>query len=166
MKVKKPQDCKTARPQEKKLKVEKQMKKISYLLFLSLFFIGCTSNTIMKKPDHLIPKNQMVDLLADMLIASGAENIKNNNLQRNVSYYPLVFEKYGIDSTRFKESNYYYTSRIDDYEEILKKVDERLNELKKVYDNEIKLMDSLKRDSLMELKGRSIKKKPKKVPLK
>ncbi|MDO9274578.1 MAG: DUF4296 domain-containing protein [Lutibacter sp.] len=120
----------------------------------------------MKKPDHLIPKNQMVDLLADMLIASGAENIKNNDLQRNVNYYPLVFKKYGIDSTRFKESNYYYTSRIDDYEEILKKVDERLNELKKVYDNEIKLMDSLKRDSLMELKGRSIKKKPKKVPLK
>lgn len=110
--------------------------------------MGCTSNTIIKKPDHLIPKNQMVDLLTDMLLASGAENIKNNNLERNVNYFPLVFEKYGIDSTRFKESNYYYTSRIDDYEEILKKVDERLNTLKKGLDNEIRLQDSLRDDSL------------------
>ena len=69
-----------------------QMKKIRYIAFLSVFFIGCTSNTIIKKPDHLIPKNQMVDLLTDMLIASGGENIKNNDLERDVNYFPLVFE--------------------------------------------------------------------------
>lgn len=130
-----------------------QMKKISYIIFLGIFFIGCTSNTIIKKPDHLIPKNQMVDLLTDMLIASGAENIKNNNLERNVNYFPLVFEKYGIDSTRFKESNYYYTSRIDDHEEILKKVDARLKALKKGIDDEIKLQDSLNRDPIKDIRG-------------
>lgn len=94
----------------------------------------------------------MVDLLTDLLIASGAENIKNNNLERNLNYYPLVFEKYGIDSMRFKESNYYYTSRIDDYEKILKKVDERLKAMKKKLDDEIKLQDSLKNDSVKNLK--------------
>lgn len=125
-----------------------QMKKISYIIFLGIFFMGCTSNTIIKKPDHLIPKDQMVDLLTDLLIASGAENIKNIDLERNVNYFPLVFEKYGIDSTRFKESNYYYTSKIDDHEEILKKVDERLKAMKKELDDEIKLRDSLKTDSL------------------
>ena len=138
-----------------------QMKKIRYIAFLSIFFMGCTSNTIIKKPDHLIPKKQMVDLLTDMLIASGAENIKNNDLERNMNYYPLVFEKYGIDSTRFKESNYYYTSRIDDYEEILKKVDERLNALKKELHKEIELKDSLKIDSLKDLRE-NFKKVPKK----
>lgn len=125
-----------------------QMKKISYIIFLGIFFMGCTSNTIIKKPDHLIPKDQMVDLLTDLLIASGAENIKNIDLERNVNYFPLVFEKYGIDGTRFKESNYYYTSKIDDHEEILKKVDERLKAMKKELDDEIKLRDSLKTDSL------------------
>jgi hypothetical protein len=124
--------------------------------------MGCTSNTIIKKPDHLIPKNQMVDLLTDMLIASEGENIKNSALERNVNYYPLVFEKYGIDSTQFKESNYYYTSRIDDYEKILKKVDERLKELKKELDNKIQLQDSLKRDSLKDLR-QNFKKKPKEL---
>jgi len=139
-----------------------QMKKISYFLFFSVFLIGCTSNTIIKKPDHLIPKKQMVALLTDLVIASGAENIKNNDLQRNVNYYPLVFKKYGIDSTRFKESNYYYTSRIDDYEEILKEVDERLKALKKEFDDQIKLQDSLKNDSIKNLR-KNFKKVPRKL---
>lgn len=140
-----------------------QMKKISYILFLSVFLMACTSNTIIKKPDNLIPKNQMVDLLTDMLIAAGAENIKNVDLERNVNYFPLVFEKYGIDSTRFRESNYYYTSQIDDYEKILKEVDERLKTLKEKFDNEIKLQDSLKNDSIKNLRENF--KKPKR-PLK
>ncbi|MDO9136702.1 MAG: DUF4296 domain-containing protein [Lutibacter sp.] len=139
------------------------MKKFSYLFFLSVFLMACTSNTIIKKPDNLIPKNQMEDLITDMLIAAGAENIKNIDLERNVNYFPLVFEKYGIDSTRFKESNYYYTSQIDDYEKILKKVDERLKALKEKLDNEIKLQDSLKIDSIKNLRENF--KKPKK-PLK
>ena len=133
------------------------MKKISYLIFLSIFFMACTSNTIIKKPDHLISKNQMVDLLTDMLIASGAENIKNSNLERNVNYFPLVFEKYGIDSTRFKESNYYYTSRIDEYEQILQKVDARLKAMKKEIDDDIKLKDSLKSDSIKNQRAKFIK---------
>lgn len=140
------------------------MKKISYLFFLSVFLVACTSNTIMKKPDDLIPKNQMVDLLTDMLIAAGAENIKNIDLERNVNYFPLVFKKYGIDSTRFKESNYYYTSQIDDYEKILNKVNERLKDLKEKLDNEIKVKDSLKNDSIKNLRENF--KKPPKRPLK
>ena len=136
------------------------MKKISFILFLSIFFMACTSNTIIKKPDNLIPKNKMEDLITDMLIAAGAENIKNIDLERNVNYFSLVFEKYGIDSTRFKESNYYYTSQIDDYEKILKKVNERLKALKEKLDNEIKLQDSLKNDSIKNLRG-NFKKVPK-----
>ena len=56
----------------------------------------------------------------------------------------MVFEKHHIDSTQFKESNFYYVSRIDDYEEILKKVDERLQRLKKLNEEEISLQDSIK----------------------
>ncbi|NLP57243.1 DUF4296 domain-containing protein [Lutibacter sp. B1] len=121
------------------------MNKPIYILLFIAFFVSCTSNTIIKKPDNLIPKKQMVDLLTDMYIAAGAENIKNLNLERNVNYFPLVFEKYNIDSTRFKESNYYYTSRIDDYDEILAKVEERLKALKKQYDDERKIQDSINR---------------------
>ena len=121
------------------------MNKVFYILFLSIFFGACTSNTIIKKPKDLIPKKQMVDLLTDLFLANGGDNIKNINLQRNINYFPLVFEKHQIDTTRFKESNYYYTSTIDGYDEILGDVDKRLKALKKQYDDENKLKDSLKR---------------------
>ena len=124
------------------------------------FFSACTSNTIIKKPKNLISKEQMVDLLTDIFIADGGDNIKNLNLQRNVNYFPLVFEKHQIDTARFKESNYYYTSRIDDYDEILGKVDTRLKAFKKLYDDEIKSIDSLdriKKDSL-RISRKNIKK--------
>lgn len=132
-------------------------------LGFGLFFGACTSNTIFKKPNNLIPKDQMVDLLTEMLLASGAKNIKNLNLQRNVNYFPIVFEKYDIDSSRFKESNYYYTSRIDDYDEILGKVDERLKMLKQQYEQEYKIRDSIKRvqrDSLRNIKKTILEKRP------
>ena len=125
---------------------------------------ACTSNTIIKKPKNLIPKEKMVDLLTDIFLAEGGDNIKNLNLQRGVNYFPLVFEKHQIDTTQFKESNYYYTSRIDDYDEILEKVDKRLKALKQQYDAEIKVIDSLKRvkrDSL-----RLTRKLPKGKPIK
>lgn len=121
------------------------MNKVIYFLFIGLFLVNCTSNTIIKKPDDLIPKEQMVDLLTDLFLASGGKSIKNTQQKRNVDYYPLVYQKHQIDSTRFKESNYYYTSRIDEYDEILKKVDERLKKLRKHYEDERKLQDSLKK---------------------
>lgn len=120
------------------------MNKFFYTLFLSLFLINCTSNTIIKKPDNLIPKDQMVAILTDMFLASGAQNIKNIQLNRNVNYFPLVYEKYQIDSTQFKESNFYYVSKIDDYDEILRKVDERLVKQRKIYEDERILQDSIK----------------------
>jgi len=121
-----------------------QMNKFIYFFFISLFLVNCTSNTIIKKPDNLIPKEQMVDLLTDLFLASGGKSIKNIQQKRNVDYYPLVYQKHQIDSTRFKESNYYYTSRIDEYDEIIKKVDERLKKSRTHYKDERKLQDSLK----------------------
>lgn len=132
------------------------MNKIFTLFVFLLLIVGCTSNTIIDKPDDLISKNEMVDILTDMLIAIGAEDIKNNNLQRNVNYFPLVFEKYNIDSTQFKESNAYYISKIDDYEQILKRVEARLKKLKEDADAE-----RVKQDSLD--KANTPNKNPKKV---
>ena len=105
--------------------------------------MSCTSNTIIEKPKNLIPKEQMVDLLTDLLLANGSGSIKNTQLKRNVNYYPLVFEKYNIDTTQFKESNYYYASKVDEYDEIIRKVEARLEALLKQFEDERKLKDSL-----------------------
>ena len=99
----------------------------TYILvgFLALL-VSCTSNTIYKKPDNLIPREQMVDLLTDMFIARAAHNIKNKDDKQKINYMPLVYEKYKIDSLRFIDSNLYYMSRVDEYEAIYKEVEARL----------------------------------------
>jgi DNA repair ATPase RecN len=119
------------------------MNKFIYIIIVGFLLLSCTSNTILKKPDNLIPKDEMVDLLTDLFIAMNAQNTKNIDLKRNVDYFPLVFEKYKIDSTQFKESNYYYTSKVDDYDEILNEVQKRLEKLNEFYNKEKKLKDSL-----------------------
>lgn len=105
--------------------------------------MNCTSNTIIKKPDNLIPKKQMVDLLSDLLVASGAENVKNIQLKRKVNYYPLVFEKHNVDSAQFKTSNYYYSTKVDEYDQIIRDVEMRLEVLMKQYEEERRVKDSL-----------------------
>ena len=108
-----------------------------------LIIASCTSNTIYKEPDDLISKKQMVSLLTDLYLSSGTTNIKNINLENKVDYTPLIFEKYKIDSNRFKRSNFYYTSRIDDYDAILEAVSNNLTALKLINDSINRVNDSI-----------------------
>jgi len=139
------------------------MKNNILILLLSIFIISCTSNTIYKKPKNLIPKDQMVDLLVDMQLAIGARSVKNINKKRNVDYMHLVYEKYGIDSTRFAESNFYYNTDIDQYGKILEKVKTRLEKIKKQYEKEQLIKDSLKRKNSPMINKSPVKKQKKKV---
>ena len=123
------------------------MKKIGVFLVF-IFLISCTSNTIFKKPDDLIPKDTMELLILDMTIASSAKYSKNINLEKNINYMQLVFAKYNIDSARFNRSNIYYTSKIDDYKKILDSVKQRIEDLKKKYADEKNVLDSIRRDSI------------------
>lgn len=100
-----------------------------FILFIGILLFSCTSNTIYKKPDDLIPKDQMVDLLADMYIANAAKNFKTDFGERNIAYMPFIYEKYGVDSLRFHNSNVYYMSRLSDYEKIHKKVKAKLQKM-------------------------------------
>lgn len=115
-----------------------------FIFIITIVFLGaCTSNTIYKKPEDLIPKNQMVDLLTDMYLANASTNIKTKKLERNLNFMPLLYEKYGVDSLRFQNSNRYYMSRIDDYEAIYKKVEINLKYILDTTETSKKAKDSL-----------------------
>lgn len=105
------------------------MKNIIYIVVFVLI-LSCESRTKFEKPENLIPKAQMVDLLTDMHLASGTLGIKNKNSKKKENYMALVYEKYKIDSTQFAASNTYYTSNVDEYEEIFEEVEKRLSKLK------------------------------------
>tara|TARA_R110002124_G_scaffold54759_2_gene155462 strand:- start:5775 stop:6095 length:321 start_codon:yes stop_codon:yes gene_type:complete len=81
---------------------------------------------MLKKPKDLIPKDTMVLLLTDLFIAKSALVEKNIQNQRKINYTPLVYNKYKIDSTRFSSSNFYYTSKLEEYELIYKAVNDNL----------------------------------------
>jgi hypothetical protein len=76
---------------------------IAFFLIIVLF-ASCTSNTIYKKPKDLIPEDQMVDLLVDLYIANAAYNSKTKKSLKKIDYLPLIYEKYHIDSLRFRKS--------------------------------------------------------------
>lgn len=121
------------------------MRRLFIFVLTLLVLNACTSNTIYKKPDDLIPKNQMVDLLADLYLANATNNVKTIKMERKLDYMPLIYEKYGIDSLRFQNSNVYYMSRIDDYEGIYKKVEARLKKMLDTTELSLKIKDSLLR---------------------
>lgn len=118
------------------------MRKITYI-FSFVFLASCTGNTIYKKPKNLIPKDTMFLLLTDMYIASSAKYNMNKNNERDVNYMPLIYEKYKIDSLRFQISNNYYTSKMEEYEEVLKMVKKELDTQKFIVEKQIKLKDSI-----------------------
>lgn len=76
----------------------------------------------------------MIEIWTDIYIARGARHIKTKDLRKNINYIPLVFKKYQIDSLQFRESNLYYTSKIDDYEKMFLEVEKRLKEQQEIYD--------------------------------
>ena len=128
-----------------------KMKKFSYL-FIFIFLVSCTSNTILKEPEDLIPKDTMSVLIQQMMIASSAKYVKNKNDETKIEYMSLVYDLFKIDSARFQTSNLYYMSKIDVYQEIFEDAKASLEKQKKVYDDIITKKDSIRNDSLKKLK--------------
>ena len=112
------------------------------------FFLSCTSNTIFEKPKNLIPKDTMSLLIQEMMIASSSKFINNKNLKKNINYIPFVYNQFKIDSTRFIESNLYYVSKIDEYQEILTNAKNRLEFRKDSLTSLSSYLDSIRRDSV------------------
>lgn len=88
----------------------------------------------------------MIELLYDMHLAVGTSNLRNKSNEKDRNYMSLVYEKYGIDSTRFAISNIYYTSQAVEYEEMFEEIELRLEMLHKQHQNE--------RDSAIEARKR------------
>jgi hypothetical protein len=114
------------------------MKKTVYIFLMFILILSCTSRTIYKKPENLIGKEKMITIWTDLFLAAGARSVKTKTLKTKINYAPLVLDKHKIDSTRFSESNIYYTSRIDEYEKMFEEVQKRLEDLKKIYEPKIK----------------------------
>lgn len=135
------------------------MKYLVVFFVLATLLFSCTSKTIYEKPKDLIPKDTMILLLKDLYVATSAKGIKNKNQQKRISYISLVYDKYTIDSLRFKTSSIYYTSEIDDYEPMLDEVMSLLEKDQAILAKIKKVKDSIINDSLKKKKEATKKKR-------
>ncbi len=130
------------------------MKYIGYLLILFVF-LGCNRSTRPEKPENLIPKDDMANILYDVFILNAAKGASKSVLEdHGVFPEKYVFEKYDIDSLQFAQSNTYYSYDIKTYESIVTKVEERINAEKEFYEAEIQKdveRQKRERDSLNKL---------------
>jgi len=143
------------------------MKQLKYILLIVLI-ISCKNNSIdkPKKPDNLIPKDSMVEILYDISLISSAKGV-NKKLLENKGIVPedYIFKKHNIDSLQFALSNEYYAFNLDTYEDIYNSVKLKLEEDKKHFQT-IVFVEQKEKDSLNKIKRKqdSIKRigKPKK----
>ncbi|MFV0566929.1 MAG: DUF4296 domain-containing protein [Flavobacteriaceae bacterium] len=104
-------------------------KQTIFFLSILLAFSGCSS-TAPKKPKNLLSKVEMVNILIDAKLLNSANGANKTILRKNgIDADTYVFEKYGIDSLQFAQSNAYYAYHIKDYEAIYNMVTDSLKRL-------------------------------------
>ncbi|MBT8280362.1 MAG: DUF4296 domain-containing protein [Muriicola sp.] len=123
--------------------------KIKILAVVGLIFLSACAEKLIEKPDDLIPKDKMTQLLFDLAILNSAKGTNRAVLEvyfDNPSTF--LFNQYGVDSLQFVKSDMYYASQPLVYEAIYKEVAARLEAEKlKVEENRQKRNDSLMKRS-------------------
>ncbi|WP_303318851.1 DUF4296 domain-containing protein [Flavivirga abyssicola] len=107
------------------------LKRVSIYLSVLIVISACHDLKKPKKPDNLISKEKMVNVLIDAKIISSANSVNKKVMEdHGVNFNTYVYEKHNIDSLQFALSNAYYAYYIKDYEDIFLKVKDCLEILK------------------------------------
>lgn len=132
------------------------MKKIIVIL-IGILIVGCSGSNRPPKPDNLISKETMSDIIYDVFLLNAAKGINKRILEQNgVFPQEYVYKKYKIDSLQFALSNDYYSYDTKSYEAIMAKVKLKIEEEKKKNEALILKEERIK-DSLIEVKNRDLK---------
>jgi hypothetical protein len=135
------------------------MKKI--LPFLAIFtFVGCKDDLV-KKPERLIEKSQMVNIMYDLSLL---EAIKYQNpavLDSNqIRPKQFIYKKYKVDSLQLAQNNVYYASDYKAYKIMFDEVVSRLEKDKLKAEKQLKSEEkksAILAKKLLKEKTKSIK---------
>jgi hypothetical protein len=101
------------------------MKKVLFI-YLMILFSSCNNNTV-QKPDHLLDKDIMENILYDVSILQATYSYKNNFLlDKNIKSSEYIFKKYNIDSTTYIQNYKYYASDIKSFKKMYKRINEKI----------------------------------------
>ncbi|WP_111682341.1 DUF4296 domain-containing protein [Winogradskyella tangerina] len=107
--------------------------KSRYYIFLGLLFalLACQNESKPQKPDNLIPRDKMEEIIYDMYVLNSAKGINKKILERNnVIPETYILSRHDIDSLQFAESNDYYTFDSEEYKKMIESIKARLQKEK------------------------------------
>lgn len=140
------------------------MKQAILLLCILMTIVSCGKVEKPKKPENLIPKDKMVDILFDVFVFNAAKGTDKRILEENnVTPAVYIYDKYQIDSLQFVKSNEYYAYDIKTYDEIIGKVQAKLKAKKAKFQKQIDAEEERRKKRLDSIKkiGDTIKVKEK-----
>ena len=112
-------------------------KNIVILASILLFFMAC-DDTVIEKPENLVKKNQMIDMLVDFHLAEATfqnRSYRDSSVAHTTStdFYYSVLSKYEISDSVFEKSYVYYLSRPKSFEKMYRDVQNKLSEMEQEY---------------------------------
>lgn len=113
------------------------MNKNYIFIVLITLTISCKQET---KPNHLIEKEVMVNIMYDLSILQALRYQNPTSIDSfQINARDFVYKKYRIDSLQFAQSNVYYSTNNEQYKEMFNQVVGRINKEKAAADSLIKV---------------------------
>ncbi len=98
------------------------MRYFNFIVIIVFSFISCQDVKGPEKPDNLIAKDKMVDILTEAYLANAARSVDNKSIiSKGIVIDTIVYKNFGIDSLQFVKSNEYYAADVNIYIEIFSK---------------------------------------------
>ena len=129
--------------------------KYAFIMVWAAILISC-GEKLMEKPEDLIPKEKMINILKDIAVLNSAKAIKITVFHDNeIDPTSFIFSKYGIDSLQFVTSDRYYASLPNEYEAMYIEIEKQLEAEEKEVTEAKRIKDSV--ELQLKLKDRPFK---------
>jgi hypothetical protein len=136
---------------------KREMKKIISLLVVLVLFFSCKEEVV-KKPDHLIEKGTMMDIIYDLSLLEAMKYNSPSSLENDkINPKEYIYKKYKIDSAQFSQNNIYYAANYGVYKDMFDQVTKRIDSRKIIVDSLVTV--ERKQDSLLQVKKKNLVRK-------
>ncbi len=113
------------------------MKKLLVILFLLIIAFASCDKPPIPKPKKLIKEKEMIKMLVDIHLAEATyQKMRFDSIMKNftsVDYYYSILDKYEVADSVFEKSFVYYASNPRQFEQMYRKVMNKLSEMEQQY---------------------------------
>lgn len=115
------------------------MKKL-ILIFIPFFLITSCKEEVIEKPNNLISKDKMENIIYDLALLEAAKGQAAGLQIKFPKPTDFLKDKYKVDSLTFAKSTQYYASDIKEYKKMYANVKGRLEAVNKKYKGTLKVI--------------------------